>query len=156
MANVAYISDHSPIFITLTSSQLNIKIYFKFINIQVERKDFLQIVEHNWQCTKDHNIEKNLWMKLKALYADLKTLSNMEFKATTQRIEQPRIDLIIIKENMLHCPSDTLQSQEKITLQTLEKQSSVKKSLKKQKSRAQWIKLGDSNIKYFSPVVKDS
>ncbi|XP_060212233.1 uncharacterized protein LOC132639857 [Lycium barbarum] len=48
-----------------------------------------------------------------------------------------------------------IKNQEKSTIHDLEKWSQVEESALRQKSRAQWIKLGDTNSKYFSAVLKE-
>lgn len=51
--------------------------------------------------------------------------------------------------------TDNLQAQEKKVLQELEKWSMVEESVMRPKTRVRWIKLGYSNTKYFSYVLKD-
>lgn len=50
---------------------------------------------------------------------------------------------------------NTLVIKEKETLMQLEKWSLIEESILRQKSRAQWIQLGDSNSKYFAAVMKE-
>lgn len=49
----------------------------------------------------------------------------------------------------------SLQIQEKAIIQDLEKWSMLEESIMKQKSRAKWITVGDSNTAYFSALVKE-
>ncbi|XP_019260146.1 PREDICTED: uncharacterized protein LOC109238165 [Nicotiana attenuata] len=51
--------------------------------------------------------------------------------------------------------SDELLLEEKRLVQNLEKRDMIEEGALKQKARAKWIKLGDSNIKYFSAVMKE-
>ncbi|PHT83800.1 hypothetical protein T459_12243 [Capsicum annuum] len=130
------VSDHSPMFIKLTRLQQHTRVPFKFFNVWVEHREFLYTVEMRWHSVKNKEPGKNLWLKLKGLQSNLKVLNNQEFRATTQKIEQARADLQHIQESMLHGYTNILQAQEKITLQTLEKWSTIEENIMKQNSRA--------------------
>lgn len=51
--------------------------------------------------------------------------------------------------------SDSLADQKKQCMEQLEKWSLIEESVMQQKFRAIWIKLGDSNTKYFTIVMKE-
>ncbi|XP_075087746.1 uncharacterized protein LOC142169738 [Nicotiana tabacum] len=61
----------------------------------------------------------------------------------------------MIQEELGNTYSDALTDQEKNYLTQLEKWSLIEESALQQKLRATWIKLGDSNTKYFSAVIKE-
>lgn len=69
--------------------------------------------------------------------------------------DKARYDLACVQRQLQMQHSDQLQGQEKLLLQDLEKWSMVEESIMRQKSRARWIQLEDSNTKYFSAVLKE-
>nr|XP_009621180.1 uncharacterized protein LOC104112845 [Nicotiana tomentosiformis] len=94
-------------------------------------------------------------MKLKSLRPVLKRLNNKEFKFITQKIEKARQELVITQEQ-IHMKSTTvLLEKERDLIQNLEKWYMVEESSLQQKSKANWIKLGDLNTKYFSGLIKE-
>lgn len=98
---------------------------------------------------------KNIWLKLKALKPKFQQLNAEEYKGITEKIDQSRKDLKDIQAQLTEQYTDALVDQEKICLQQLERWSLIEESILQQKSRVSWIKLGDSNSKYFSAVMKE-
>ncbi|XP_059306176.1 uncharacterized protein LOC132057559 [Lycium ferocissimum] len=97
----------------------------------------------------------NIWHKLKGLKGDFRKLNKEEFQGITAKNSQARKELTRTQEQISHQCSDTLLLKEKQCLMDIEKWNLVEESILRQKSRAQWIKLGDANNKYFSAVIKD-
>ncbi|XP_059298114.1 uncharacterized protein LOC132050769 [Lycium ferocissimum] len=149
------ISDHSPMVMIIQATQNTIKIPFRFFNVWAEHKQFLAIVEAAWCKKTNANKMRNIWAKLKDLKPKLKQLNNAEYRNITQILDKARFDLINIQKQIQLCYTDSLQNQEKTTMQELEKWSLIEESIMRQKSRARWIKLGDANTKYFSAVLKE-
>ncbi|KAH0776489.1 hypothetical protein KY290_007900 [Solanum tuberosum] len=97
----------------------------------------------------------NIWAKLRELRQVLKVLNREEFKNTTITINVARQELLQIQEQIIQQCTDELLYKEKQTLLDIEKWSLVEESDLRQKSRAKWIKLRDSNNKYFTVVIKE-
>ncbi|XP_060180627.1 uncharacterized protein LOC132610344 [Lycium barbarum] len=133
----------------------NIKVPFRFFNIRAEHNKFQDIISAIWAKKLSRDRMGNIWLNLKALKLDLKKLNTEEFKYVGQNIEQARQSLAEIQVQMRRQWTDALQDQEKQTIIKLEKWSLIEESAIKQKSKAKWIQLGDSNNKYFSAVLKE-
>ncbi|XP_016446644.1 uncharacterized protein LOC107771714 [Nicotiana tabacum] len=153
--NVPFISDHASMLLTLASSRSNIKVPFKFFNVRANHEEFLKIVEEIWQQSHSTVKMKNIWVKLKYLRPVLKRLNHEECKFINQKIEKAGQELVITQEN-IHMKGNTkLLVKERELIQNLEKWSMVEESALQQKSKANWIKLRDSNTKFFSSLIKE-
>jgi len=93
-------------------------------------------------------------MKLKALKPLCKKLDKEEFSYISQKIDITRQQLKLVQEQIAQQYTDELVIKEKETTQDLEKWSLIEESVMRQKSRIRWIKLGDSNTKYFAVIIK--
>ncbi|XP_060177768.1 uncharacterized protein LOC132607701 [Lycium barbarum] len=92
----------------------------------------------------------NIWHKLKHVKIEMKDLNRREFSQVDKKIIQGRKDLAEHQELMRDYRHDpTLFEQEKILKLTLEKWCLIEESIHRQKSRVQWLQLGDSNLAYF-------
>ncbi|XP_019240016.1 PREDICTED: uncharacterized protein LOC109220010 [Nicotiana attenuata] len=149
------ISDHAPMLLTLQTVSQKIRVPFRFFNIWGEHAQFLEIVEAHWKKQLDNDPTQNVWNKLKAMRSAFRQLNQKEFQATTEKIDRASEELQKIQVAMGANYDDTLVPKEKEALMQLEKWSMVEESILKQKSRAQWIQLGDSNSKYFAAVMKE-
>ncbi|XP_060170346.1 uncharacterized protein LOC132601264 [Lycium barbarum] len=153
--DLPFISDHAPMMIKLQQQQRPKYIPFKFFNIWVDHENFLQIVSDNWQVDKATNRMQNVWLKLKVLQPALRLLNTQEFKFIRQKIDQTKEELVVLQEELAKQADANLIQQEKKALLNLEKWSLIEGSALKQKSKVKWVKLGDSNNKYFSAVCKE-
>ncbi|XP_019224481.1 PREDICTED: uncharacterized protein LOC109206146 [Nicotiana attenuata] len=115
----------------------------------------LQIVQEVWEQNVTKWRMQNIWLKLKTLKARLKTLNNEECRSIAYKIDRARGEPQEIQERIITNYTDGLLEQEKNALHQMEKWSLIQESVLKQKSRARWIKLGDSNSKYFSAMLKE-
>ncbi|XP_019257657.1 PREDICTED: uncharacterized protein LOC109235864 [Nicotiana attenuata] len=94
-------------------------------------------------------------VKLKELRPLFRTLNTEHFRTITMKIEQSRISLEEVQQKINIAYNDSLIEEEKRLLQNLEKWSLIEESVLRQKARTKWIKLGDSNTKYFAAVMKE-
>nr|XP_016440054.1 PREDICTED: uncharacterized protein LOC107765869 [Nicotiana tabacum] len=106
--------------------KLNIKIPFRFLNVWAKNDNFLPL------------------------------LNNEDFKYISQKIEKTRAELINTQKQISNKCSDELVEMERQQLHNLEKWSMIEEQAMKHKSKAHWIRLGDSNTKYFIAIIKES
>ncbi|KAG5594411.1 hypothetical protein H5410_035643 [Solanum commersonii] len=91
-----------------------------------------------------------IWMKLKYVKNGLKNLNTHEFSGIESKVKDFRRHLSNIQAQMRNVNHQTtLFEKEKVIKQHLEKWSLIEESIMKQKSRIQWLKLGDSNNGFF-------
>ncbi|KAG5609242.1 hypothetical protein H5410_020523 [Solanum commersonii] len=115
-------------------------------------------IEYDLPMISDHSpmvLKLHAAPQLRALKPLLKKLNNREFKNVRQQIDNVRIELKVVQAQFTRQCSNGLINVEKTLLQNLEKWSLIEENIVKQKSRARWINLGDSNTKYFSAVMKE-
>nr|XP_025884622.1 uncharacterized protein LOC112940607 [Solanum lycopersicum] len=148
------ISDHSSMVLMLQQTLQHGKGSFKFFNVWTEHESFMKLVETIWSKEYGYNKMKQVWSKLKALQPVLKQLNRKEFKYIGNQIEMARMEVTSIQNQLNVQVTNELIMQEKKMLIKLEKWSLIKESALRQKSRINWIKLGDANTKYFSSVIK--
>ncbi|XP_075080191.1 uncharacterized protein LOC142165728 [Nicotiana tabacum] len=103
----------------------------------------------------DNNPMKNIWMKLKALKPLCKKLNKEEFSCISQKIDITRQQLKLVREQIAQHYIDEQVIEEKEAAQVMEKWFLIEESVMRQKSRIFCIKLGDSNTKYFTAVIKE-
>ncbi|XP_070035392.1 uncharacterized protein [Nicotiana tomentosiformis] len=116
---------------------------------------FLTDVQQIWQQRFHRQKIQDVWMKLKALRPVLRKLNIEEFKFIRQKIEIARIELEKVQRSIdANCSVEMLLKENEL-VQNLEKWDMIEEGALKQKARAKWIQLGDSNTKYFSAVMKE-
>ncbi|KAH0642122.1 hypothetical protein KY285_032987 [Solanum tuberosum] len=149
-----YISDHSPMLLTIEDNHCTGKAPFRFFNVWVEHSTFMAKVAVIWRKHMTPGTMANIWAKLRALRQVLNVLNREEFINTTIKMNASRQELLQIQEQIIQQCNDELLYKEKQTLLDIEKWSLVEKSALRQKFRAKWIKLGDRN-KYFTSMIKE-
>ncbi|KAK4729404.1 hypothetical protein R3W88_022392 [Solanum pinnatisectum] len=149
------ISDHSPLRIVLDKMCQNKYKNFRFFNCIADHPRFLQLVQEAWQGGGKGGM-KEIWWKLKKVIRAIKVLNNTEFRGVRDRIQNIRTQLSQIQYEMLdHNLVQAKKGQEKDLKLQLEKWSLIEDSAMRQKSRVQWLSLGDANTSYFFAHMKN-
>ncbi|XP_019248683.1 PREDICTED: uncharacterized protein LOC109227949 [Nicotiana attenuata] len=98
---------------------------------------------------------EDIWQNLKCVKAALKQLNSKEFINVNQKINSIREGLKEVQGIMKdHNAPSRLFEEEKEMLYQLEKWDKIEESIYKQKSRIQWLQLGDTNNAYFFASMK--
>ncbi|XP_050233167.1 uncharacterized protein LOC126681663 [Mercurialis annua] len=145
------ISDHSPIVTILESEQRSGSRKFKFFNFWTLHPDFRTILEEEWRINyRGFHIYK-LVQKLKAISYRLSKLNRSQFSDISKRTDNHREILNRLQVDLQRDPTNTfLIDEERVMSNHFRFLLKCEESYFKQKSRIQWLNLGDSNTKYLS------
>ncbi|XP_019235063.1 PREDICTED: uncharacterized protein LOC109215446 [Nicotiana attenuata] len=151
-----HFSDQSPLCVDFAETVNNRPKPIKFLNHLADHHDFLAEVETGWMKPVMGNSMKTLWLKLKNIKNEMKTLNNNEFSSVGSRIKDTRRALAELQEQMRDYKHDAaLFDTERNLKKELEKWSKVEESIYRQKSRIQWLQLGDANTAFFYASIKN-
>ncbi|KAG5571298.1 hypothetical protein H5410_061064 [Solanum commersonii] len=103
-------------------------------------------MRHFFQSCKEAGLE---------LKPHLTQLNNTNYKGVTEKIHHLKNTLQFTQLKISSQYTDAIALEEKDLLIQLEKWSNIEQSIKQKKSRAMWIKLGDSKTKYFTAMKKE-
>ncbi|XP_057248239.1 uncharacterized protein LOC130590219 [Beta vulgaris subsp. vulgaris] len=110
-------------------------------------------------CCMETILPKNLydiWSNLKNVKMVLKQLQINEFSHITNHIKNAREELDLIQTHIQFDRFNIeLHNQEQHTISSLRKWLTIEENVMRQKSRLQWLKLGDSNTKVFYAAMKE-
>ncbi|XP_019225075.1 PREDICTED: uncharacterized protein LOC109206683 [Nicotiana attenuata] len=144
------ISDHSPLKLMITQMHTKKSRPFKFLNCIADHPLFIQQVKMAWNEGREAEKMQTVWHKLKKTKKIIKELNTKHYKGLEEKIKETRNELQTVQEDMSNRMQDTeLIEKEKVLKHKLEKWVMIEESVYKQKSRVQWLKLGDSNSGYF-------
>ncbi|XP_077215839.1 uncharacterized protein LOC143850475 [Tasmannia lanceolata] len=149
------ISDHCPISISIEPHQSLGPKPFKFMNMWLEDQSIYPIVERAWSIKVKGNPMYQLCQKLKEVKAHLKEWNKDTFGWIDFSSPLTRFQLEETQRLLQSSPLDpSLIAQEDKLRTDYIKASNLEESLYQQKSKVQWLQLGDSNIRFFHLALK--
>ncbi|KAJ6983819.1 hypothetical protein NC653_026591 [Populus alba x Populus x berolinensis] len=144
------ISDHSAIVVRLHNLNKQQHSSFKFLNIWAERSDFLATVASSWQEPVFGNPMFQFTTKLRRLKTVLRQLHLHHTSSITHRVTKAKTNWEAAQFYLdQHPTSSTAQSTEREMVAQYMQLCKDEESYFKQKSRVQWLQLGDRNTSFF-------
>ncbi|KAK1406264.1 hypothetical protein QVD17_41555 [Tagetes erecta] len=148
------ISDHSPCILRLDSPKKKKARPFKFANFLVFKKEFQNLVTHEWRKEVAGNEMFKVVKKLKLLKPYFRKLlyaqGNLHNRVNLLRKELDDVQCQMDKE-----PHDIgLRDKERKCLLEYEKVAYDLELFLKQKSKVEWLRAGDSNTAFFHKSLK--
>ena len=152
------LSDHCPMIVNLNNSLdpcPNKRCPFKFCNLWADHPDFLDLVKDAWNIEVYGTPMYRLTRKLRCVKTRLKALNFHEFANVREKVVEAREALHRAQAALLVSPNDYgLVENEKVCLKKFHDLALAEEGFLKQKSRIQWLKLGDQNSNFFHKTVK--
>ncbi|XP_021717262.1 uncharacterized protein LOC110685110 [Chenopodium quinoa] len=150
------LTDHSPIALDILHFQPGKGRPFRFLKCLADHDSFFSTVANAWQAHNTSSAMYRVWYKLKQVKTALKNLSTQKFGDVNAKVETAHNNLISIQHQMSDDMSNTeLHVQELEAIENVKKWLGIQESIYKQKSRVDWLQLGDENNKFFFSVMKN-
>lgn len=151
------ISDHSPAITTILPCPRKSNKPFKFFDFLADHPQFLDIVQRVWRRVIIGNPMYRVCEKLKLLQSEFKQINRSDFSDVSARVVESRQLLDTLQQALsTQNPDPSLICQEREAYKHLLNLLRAEKSLAKQKSRIQWMKLGDQCTSYFFKSVTNT
>ncbi|XP_028095882.1 uncharacterized protein LOC114295781 [Camellia sinensis] len=153
----AGISDHSSVVVNISVNSSSFTKPFKYFDFWSRHPDFLSTISSTWVQYIRGVPMFRIFQKLRQLKVSLKLLNKKDFSdiSTCVLISKASLDLAQIKldKDPLNYG---LQVEEREELKTYIELSKLEECLALQKSRVQWLGLGDRNGSFFFRSVKSN
>ncbi|CDY57647.1 BnaAnng14890D [Brassica napus] len=150
------ISDHSPCLTDLAFPLSKAGTQpFKFLNYLTKHPNFHQVVQDAWIQAGSLCMDlASLCWKLKNIKRELRTLNKEIFSNIQERVKEAYRLLQILQVQSLDSPSAETFLQESILSQKWHFLRQIEESYFKQKSRINWLSLGDQNTTFFQRMCQ--
>ncbi|CAL0333248.1 unnamed protein product [Lupinus luteus] len=150
------ISDHAPILIQMTNQVPKSKSHlFRFLNYLTKDAGFLTSVKQCWDQKPNGRPMYSIWMKLKRLQTTLK-LMGKKYSDISEQLQTAMDKLAEAQQQLLHDKfNPTIILTVKNCTEHLLDLHTTEENMLKQKSKINWLQLGDGNNSFFHATVKD-
>lgn len=147
-------SDHAPCLFSIPNLQRVVKRPFKFYCHVVDHPDFTETIDSEWSASIiSGSYQFKLARSLKLLKPCLRRLNRDHFSGITARVKEKAEEVAVIHRQILSSPTISLVSEEIIASDEWNKLMIAEEKFYMQKSRIQWMHLGDRNIEFFHKMV---
>lgn len=148
-------SDHSPCVINLACPLPSSGTKpFKFFNHLTTHPDFLLSTEAAWTLAGGRAYDlSSLGFKLKDIKRPLKTLHRDNFSDIQKRVCEANSLLKMVQVQAMATPTTTLFNEERELLEKYHFLRGIEESFFHQKSRVNWLRVGDLNTPYYQSVA---
>ncbi|XP_021732307.1 uncharacterized protein LOC110699123 [Chenopodium quinoa] len=144
------IKNHSPVLLDICPAPAGKGRPFRFLNCIADHPDLLDTITQAW-CSSG-----SICQKLNYVKSSIKFLNSKKFGNIVEKIDQANVELAGIQNLMAQNPDDLdLYVKESDAIKVVKQWNDIQESIFKQKSRINWIKLGDGNSHYFFSVMKN-
>jgi hypothetical protein len=144
------ISYHSAMILSLLSPSKHPHSPFKFLNTWADHRDFIATVATSWQLPVRGNPMYQFTTKLKRLKIDLKLFHRQHSSNITGRVVNAKAKWDAAQFDLDRNPaSETTKLTERTLALQYQQLCKDEESYFKQKSRVQWMHLGDRNTSFF-------
>ncbi|XP_028119770.1 uncharacterized protein LOC114317256 [Camellia sinensis] len=151
------VSDHSPAMVNTSIAKTSFKKPFKFFDCWSKHPEFISTVSSSWNQYIRGVPMFRVYQKLRQLKVKLKLLNKKDFSDISLRVQASKTNLDLLQfkldKDPLNC---VLQGQEREEHKKYLDLRQVEESLALQKSRIQWLGLGDKNSSFFFRTVKSN
>nr|TKS04410.1 hypothetical protein D5086_0000141350 [Populus alba] len=145
-----HISDHSAMIFNLLPVSCKRQVPFKFLNLWADRDDFIDTVTSSWQTQVTGSPIYIFTTKLRLLKTALKQFHRQHTSYITSRVIQSRDAWNAAQFNLAANPtSSEAMANERATAHHYMQLCKDEESFFRQKSRIQWLQLGDRNTTFF-------
>ncbi|XP_009784857.2 uncharacterized protein LOC107804402 [Nicotiana tabacum] len=149
------ISDHCPMQLTLEGIKTRKKKSFQYCNVWDQHPLFDATIKAGWEVQIEWCKILRVVKRLRLLKKGLKQLNSKYFKDLVNEVDDSREELRRVQEKMQANPLDKgMQKKEREVYQQFRRISYMAEIYLQQKSKANWIRLGDDNTMYFYAVIK--
>lgn len=147
-------SNHCPAILMIKEPQNSGPKPFRFFNHWAKQNSFLPLVQKTWETSTGQN-------PIMVLYTFLKTIKQ-ELRKCGAKEKEENSELTELRRKVTDLQSLLMKRDSDISLQSAENEARKKmyhlmqkqEAILRQKSRIQWLQLGDSNSSYFHRAVK--
>ncbi|KAM3200902.1 hypothetical protein P3L10_033265 [Capsicum annuum] len=149
------LSDHCPVKISLINELRMERPAFKFCNVWTSHLQFMNIVNEGWNQNVEGCQMFRIIKRLKAMKKQLRVLNSQHFRNIITEADEDKIALGKAQAELHIQPLDEeLQEQEKRMYQKFRRTSYLDECFLQQRSKINWLQLGDDNTRFFHAVIK--